>query len=91
MDFVTVMLFTQQVFHLECLLFRTKSQPGVAYESVACKRAFNVALRSSKNEKTTLPHKFIFAFISCFIGAIFSEKSCQKLGVWKEYKKGGWP
>ena len=82
------MLFTQQVFHLECLLFRTKSQPGVVYESVAYKRALNVAFRSSKNEKITLPHKFIFAFIWCFIRAIFSEKSCQKWGVWKNIKRG---
>ena len=33
MDFVAAMLFTQQVFHLECLLlFRIKSQPGVGYK-----------------------------------------------------------
>ena len=37
------MLFTQQVFHLECLLlFQIKSQPGVAYESVYYKKVFNV-------------------------------------------------
>ena len=43
MDFVAVMLFTQQVFHLECLLlFQIKSQPGVAYKSVDFKKAFNV-------------------------------------------------
>ena len=35
MDFVAVMLFTQQVFHLECLLLiRIKSQSGVAKKSV---------------------------------------------------------
>ena len=40
MDFVAVMLFTQQVFRLECLLlFRVKSQPGVAYESVVYKKS----------------------------------------------------
>ena len=55
MDFVAVMLFTQQVFHLECLLFQIKSQ------------------------------------IWHFTGAILSEKSCQKQGVWKKYKKEGWP
>ena len=61
MDFVAVMLFTQQVFHLECLLlFRIKSQPGVAYKSVDYKNTFN---ESSKNEETTLPHEFIFVFI----------------------------
>ena len=36
------MLFTQQVFHLECLLFRIKSQPGVAYNGVVYKKAFNI-------------------------------------------------
>ena len=40
MDFVAVMLFTEQVFHLECLvLFRIKSQPGVAYKSVVHKNS----------------------------------------------------
>ena len=34
------MLFTQQVFHLECLLlFQVKSHPGVAYKIVAYQRA----------------------------------------------------
>ena len=42
MDFVTVLLFTQQVFHLECLLFQIKSQPGIVYESVYYKKIFNV-------------------------------------------------
>ena len=43
MDFVAVMLFTQHVFHLESLLlFRIKSQPGVAYNSAVYKKAFNV-------------------------------------------------
>ena len=43
MDFVAVMLFTQQVLNLECLLlFQIKSQPGVAYESVFYKKAFNL-------------------------------------------------
>ena len=34
MDSVALMLFTQHVFHLECLLFHIKSQPGVSYRSV---------------------------------------------------------
>ena len=39
MDFVAVMLFTQQVSHLESLLlFQIKSQPGVAYKSVDYKK-----------------------------------------------------
>ena len=57
MDFVAVMLFTQQVFHLDgLLLFWIKSQPGVACKSVVYKRAFNFVFKSSKNEKITLPH-----------------------------------
>ena len=42
MGFVAVMLFTQQVFRLECLLFQIKSQRGVAYKSVDYKKAYNV-------------------------------------------------
>ena len=43
MNFVAAMLFTQQVFHLECLLlFQIKSQPGFAYKSVDYKKPFNV-------------------------------------------------
>ena len=39
------MLFTQQVFHLECLLlFQIQFQPAVAYKSVDYKKAFNVFL-----------------------------------------------
>ena len=34
-----------------------------------------------------MPLEFIFDFISYFIGAILREKSCQKHGVWKKYKK----
>ena len=34
------MLFTQEVFHLECLiLFWIKSQPGVAHKSVVYKKS----------------------------------------------------
>ena len=40
MGFVAVMLFTQQVIHLECLLLiRIKSQPGVIYKSVVYKKS----------------------------------------------------
>ena len=42
MDFVVRMLFTQQVFHLEGLLFHIKSHPGITYKSVDYKKAFNV-------------------------------------------------
>ena len=31
---------------------------------------------------------FLFVFNQYFIGAILSEKSCQKLGVWNIPKKG---
>ena len=71
MDFAAVMLFTQQVFHLEfLLLFRIKSQPGVAYKSVDYKKTFNVVFKSSENEEITLPHEFIFVFIWYFSGAV---------------------
>ena len=35
----------------------------------------------------TLPREFMFVFIRFFIGAILLEKSCQKHGVSKKYKK----
>ena len=39
MNFVTAMLFTQQVSHLEyLLLFWIKSHPGVSYKSVVYKK-----------------------------------------------------
>ena len=62
MDFVQVMLFTHHVFHLDfrlllLLLFRIKSQPGVAYKSVVYKKAFNLIFKFSKNEEITLPHE----------------------------------
>ena len=39
MTFVAVMLFTQQIFHLDCLLlFWIKSQLGVAYKSIIYKK-----------------------------------------------------
>ena len=68
--------------------FRIKSQSGVAYKSVIYKKAFNIDFYSSKNEEITVPHEFIFVFTRYFIGAILLEKSCQKHGVWKKYKKG---
>ena len=81
MYFVAVMLFTHQVFHLECLLllFQIKSQPADAYKSIVYKRTFKVVFTSSKNEKITMPHEFIFVFIWYFIGVILLEKSCQNL------------
>ena len=54
MDFVAVMVFTQQVFRLECyfdsfwylrlLLFGIKSQPGVAYKNIFYKKACDVVV-----------------------------------------------
>ena len=50
MNFVAVTLFTQQVFHLECLLLiQIKSQSGIAYKSVAYKRNHLALLFSPKN------------------------------------------
>ena len=76
MDFVAVMLFTKQVFHLECLLLcRIKSQPDVAYKRFVYKRTFNVILKSSKKEKITLPcHVSLFLCLS----GISLGQSCQK-------------
>ena len=78
MNFVAVMLFTQQVFHLECLLsFLIKSQHCVAYKSVDYKKVFNVVFQSSKSEEITFPHE-THIVILYFIGTILLEKSCQK-------------
>ena len=54
------MLFTKQVFHLECLLFRIKSQSGVAYKSAVYKRPFNVVFKSSENEKNNFAMQVYF-------------------------------
>ena len=77
------------IFHLECLLFWVKSQPGVAYKQVVYKKAFNLVFKSSKTEEITLLHEFIFVFIWYFIGAILLEKSCQKWGIQKKNIKRG--
>ena len=43
MDFVAVTLFTQQVFHLECLsLIQIKSQPMLLIKLLFMKKAFNI-------------------------------------------------
>ena len=74
------MLFTQLVFHLECLLlFQIKSQPGVGYKSTVYKKAITVAFKSSTNEEITLPHWFIFVFIQYFIEG-YCQKSLAKSG-----------
>ena len=52
MDFVAVMLFTQQLFHLECLLFiRIKSQSGVAKKSAVYKKKHLTLLFSIQKRK----------------------------------------
>ena len=52
-DFVAVMLFTQQVSHLECLLlFQIESQPGIAYISDAyLKKHLKVLPKAEYSEK----------------------------------------
>ena len=57
MDFVAVMLFNQQIFHLEyLLLFQIKSQPGVTFKSVDYKKTFNVVFFSLLKMKKKLSH-----------------------------------
>ena len=96
MDFVAVVLFTHQVFHFiynvyfyfdsrwypTLSLFRIKSQPGAAYKSIFYKK------KSSKNEKITLPHEFIFVFIRYCIGR-YRRKSLAKSGDSKKRLKKG--
>ena len=86
MDFVAVMLFSQQVFHLECLLFFwTKSQPGVAYKKKHVTLFFSLL-----KMKKWFFHMSLFLFFRHFTGATLMEKSCQKWGgggVRKKYKK----
>ena len=52
MDFVAVMLFTQQVFHLKyLLLFQIKSQPGVLYKSIDYKKYLMLFFSLLKTKK----------------------------------------
>ena len=86
MDFVAVMLFTQQVFHWEglLLLFCIKSQPIVAYKSVVYKRVFNILVfESSKNEKITLPHEFIFVLSGISLRWYSWKSLAKSRGFWK--------
>ena len=53
-------------------------------EVLCIKKVFNVDLQFSKHKETTLPNEFIFVFIFDFIGAILSEKSSQKRGIWEK-------
>ena len=72
------------------LPFRIKSQPGIAYKSVAYKKACNVVLQSSKYEEITLSHGFIFVFISYFLGGDIGKRMFAKVeSLEKKDKKRG--
>ena len=88
MDFVAVMLFTQQVFYLDCLLLRLNLSLVLLIKVLIIKKHF--VFQCSKNEEITFPHEFIFIFIPYFIGTILSKKSCQKL-TGKNIKNGDSP
>ena len=62
-------------WYLRLLLFRIKSQLGVAYKSVVYKKGHSVVF-----EEITLPHDFSLMFIQYFNVAILLEKSCIKRG-----------
>ena len=91
MDFVAIMVFTQQVFHL-CLFFLLTSFAARDYyfesnhslvllmKVFVTKKACIVVLLSSKHEEMTFPREFIFVFIQYLIGAISSEKILSKVG-----------
>ena len=64
-------------------LFRIKSQNGVAYIKVTCKKVFNVILQSSKPGEITFSHKCML--ILYFIGTIWP-KNDVKRDFEKRYK-----
>ena len=90
MDFEAIMLFTQQVFHLQsyiilfdmwdCYYFKLILSLWCC-KSVACKKTCNV------QEEITFPRKLIFVFIPCFVGATLPKKF-QKLRK-KDIKETG--
>ena len=82
------MLFTQQVFYLDCLLLRLNLSLVLLIKVLIIKKHF--VFQCSKNEEITFPHEFIFIFIPYFIGTILSKKSCQKL-TGKNIKNGDSP
>ena len=87
MDFVAIMLFTQQVFHIQylfffqiilihaLLLFGRKSQPDVSYKVLLIKECsvLSVVLYSCRHEEITVPHEFIFVFNPCNTGEILAK------------------
>ena len=71
------------------LLFRIKSEPGVAYESVSYKKTSKVVSWSSKHEEITFPCEFSFVFNPYFFGVILSKKVLSKVvGSDKNYTGG---
>ena len=77
------MLFTKQVFHLECLLFRIKSQPGVAYKSAVYNRAFNVVFKSSKNEKNFAMRVYFCVYLVSHCGNLVRRVLSKARGLEK--------
>ena len=75
--------------HMRLLLFRIKSQPGVACKGVAYrKKACKIVLQSSKHEEheeVTFSHEFTFVFTPYII----ESKMLSKVrGSEKIYKRG---
>ena len=65
----------------DCYYFGLNLNQVLPIKVLFIKTACNVVFKSSKNEKITLPHEFIFVFIEYFTGVILSGKSSQKRGV----------
>ena len=85
MDFGKIMLFTQQVFHLQHLFFfYIFLIPEITY-----KKPCNIVLQSSKHEETTYPHKFLFLCYPIFYWGYVIKKMFSKVGAMKKYIKGG--
>ena len=51
---------------MRLLLFRIKSEPGVAYKIVAYKKECKFVLQSSKKEEVTFPREFIFIVYAAY-------------------------
>ena len=62
------------------LLFRIKSQSGIAFKSFSYQKTCNIILKSSKHEEIIFPHEFIFVFILYFIGGDIVKKM-SKVGL----------
>ena len=72
-------------FSAKMFIISDEISAGVAYKSVAYKKAFNAIFQSSRNEEIILPHEFISVFIRYFIRTILMELSSQKWGVRKTF------